>query len=60
MYYLVPVGSESCDLSSVEGWAMDSDIALEATNCGLVQLENGNFVDQDGVEWEIIERNIYA
>ena len=56
MYYLIPANSDNYDLSSIQGWAMDSDIALEATSNGMIQLENGNFEDRDGQEWKIIER----
>ena len=40
MYYLIYENAECSDLSSVEGWAMDSDLASTLVSDGWVQDED--------------------
>jgi len=60
MYYPIIVDengeANNTDLSSVEGWAMDSDLASQLVSDGYIQEDDGVFVGPRGERVKIVER----
>ena len=59
MYYAVNIDENGetidMDISSLEGWTMDSDLAQELVNSGYIAEEDGTFTGRNGERCKIIE-----
>jgi len=60
MYYPIMIDENgetvNPDLSSVEGWAMDSDLANQMVSDGYIQEDDGTFSGPNGERVKIIEK----